>query len=403
MVFGVFRASRNNPHEESSGGILDIQLKCFLYGAILPNENIRSSPWKLRMFNLYSVCSLLMYVPSVSAQCYALYLESENITELTDTFFTIIAALLHCSISSYLLTQRKALEHLVLKTNEAFAEFTSKLPLETKHTLIMSDAKKKIRQYTLIFIISIVITGFLWLAIPNIFWHIHNAKEKDGEDKIHWEHLSYRMWLPPGALEHPTYHFIYTYQVVLIINLLTDNIGYNSMYYALTIYTAAHFKVLATLLEDIDQYITSSDNTKSSEQNGIRSFLDGGTGFATDMLSKLSGQDETDSNRKKNSQLEEYHSLDPRHITSIPIAEDYLVNCVKYHQALLQYVEDVDAIFGTLLFIFFSLNGVMMCLAVVLSTLGKGSTGSIKFMSGVITVWIPTFLICWFGEHLTDE
>jgi hypothetical protein len=340
MVLGVLRESRNNPQgKKTSDGILDLQTKCFLYGGILPSADMSSSPWKLRIYNIYTTLVFTSYAPSLCAQFYSLF-ETDTITESTDTIFTIIAALLHVSISCYLLTKRKELRYLVLRTEDSFAEHTSKLPLEMKHALIMTEARKKIRLYSWIFIISIIITGSLWIGLPYIFWHVHNAnienKNGEGGNKTHWEHLCYRMWLPPSAMDHPFYHFIWMYQVILIVILLADNAGYNSMYYTVTLYTAAHFKVLATLLEDTDQYIKSSDYTRNSERSENDSLLEDRTGSVKEVVLKHCRQNSRENIRNKFLPLEEYHALNPEPIKSIPLAEDYLVRCVKYHQAILQ-------------------------------------------------------------------
>jgi hypothetical protein len=34
---------------------------------------------------------------------------------------------------------------------------------------------------------------------------------------------------------------------------------------------------------------------------------------------------------------------------------------------------------------------------------GSGETGYFKFLGSMITVWVPIFLICWFGELLTEQ
>jgi hypothetical protein len=34
---------------------------------------------------------------------------------------------------------------------------------------------------------------------------------------------------------------------------------------------------------------------------------------------------------------------------------------------------------------------------------GSGETGSFKFLGAMITVWVPMFLICYFGELLTEQ
>jgi hypothetical protein len=34
---------------------------------------------------------------------------------------------------------------------------------------------------------------------------------------------------------------------------------------------------------------------------------------------------------------------------------------------------------------------------------GSGETGSLKFFGAMITVWVPMFLICWFGDLLREQ
>jgi hypothetical protein len=352
MVFGIFQSSKNNPYEKSTAhSILNLQLKCFLYGGIRPSESIRSSPWKLRVFNIFSALTVIMYIPSLFAQCYALYLEFGNVTEMTGVAFAVVAAFLHFFISSYLLLNRKPLEHLIVRTEEFFTEFRSKLPLGREHTLIMTDATKKIRIYSWIFIITNVTTCFLWIFIPFVFWNTHNQnkqknmEKEDGEidDEVHWEHLCYRMWVPATAFDYPFYYLVWIYQALLTSVLLLDNTGYNSMYYAITIYAAAHFKILVTLLQNIDQYITSPDCTESLERSSTWSdvinvdLLENEKYNVTETVLKNCSQSGRENKANETSELEAYLSLDHKGITaSIQRAEDYLVNCIKYHQAILR-------------------------------------------------------------------
>jgi hypothetical protein len=151
------------------------------------------------------------------------------------------------------------------------------------------------------------------------------------------------MGIPRSGFDYPLYQYVWAYQAILVTILLVVNTAYNSTYYALTIYTASHFKVLASLLQDVDKYITPSDCKNDSEQSSTWSdvtndnILEHGTHFAKKMALKQSGEIERENNKNTISQQDEYRSLDPEDITaSVPQAEDYLVNCVKYHQALLR-------------------------------------------------------------------
>jgi hypothetical protein len=162
------------------------------------------------------------------------------------------------------------------------------------------------------------------------------------DDKIHWEYVCYKMWLPREVYQEPYYYFVWVYQSLLIGILLVDNTAYNSTYYALMIFTASHFKVVASLIEDIDQYITSPYSANNPEQRSIRSDMENeaslqdGKSFVKEIVLKNSGFSDRGNNDEA-LQLDEYRSLNSEGITARnQKAEDYLVNCIKYHQALLR-------------------------------------------------------------------
>ena len=351
MVSGVFRASKSNPQEESTPKkILELQMKCFLFGGIRPSENITSSPWKLFAFNIYTALTVIIYIPSLAGQAAALYLLSEDVAEMTAIAFPTIAGYLHFLISSYLLLNRKSTQQVISRTEESFAAYRRNLPLGKEHNLIIDEAKKKIRLYSWVFIITNLVTWFLWMSLPLVFrlnHYINNENDlalnqTESVDKIHWEYVCYKMWLPRAVYQEPYYYLVWAYQALLIGILLIDNTGYNSLYYALTIYTAAHFKVVATLIEDIDKYIMSPYSTNNPEQTSVWSdmkkenVLQDGKSFVKEIVLHNSDLGGTENNKDETSQLDEYRALSPQDIkTDTPNAEDYLINCIKYHQALL--------------------------------------------------------------------
>jgi hypothetical protein len=352
MVFGLLRASKSNPKDDSTPKeIMHLQMKCFVIGGIRASENIRSSSRKLLAFNIYTALTVIIYIPSLAGQAAALYLLSEDVAEMTANAFPTIAGYLHFLISSYLLLNRKPLEKVLIRTEESFEECRRKLPLTREHNLIIDDATKKIRLFSWVFIISNIVTWVLWMSLPLVF-RLSAYLSKDEslalnvteiDDKIHWEYVCYKMWLPRAVYQEPYYYLVWVYQAVLIGILLVDNTGYNSTYYALTIFTAAHFKVVASLIRDIDQYITSPYSTNNPEQRSTWSevenetLLQNGKSFVKEIVLKNSGFSDRENNKDETSQLDKYRSLNSEGVTAnIQKAEDYLVNCIKYHQALLR-------------------------------------------------------------------
>ena len=159
------------------------------------------------------------------------------------------------------------------------------------------------------------------------------------DDKFHGKYVCYKMWLPRAFYQKPYYYLVWAYQAFLIGILLVDNTGYNSTYCALTIFTAAHFKVLPSLIQDIDEYITSPYSTNNPEKRSILSdmenetLLQDGKNFVKEIVLKNSGFSDRENNKDETSQLDEYRSLNSEGtIAYNQKAEDYLVNCIKYHQ-----------------------------------------------------------------------
>jgi hypothetical protein len=351
MVCGLLRASKSNPKDDSTPKkILDLQMKCFAFGGIRASENIRSSSHKLLAFKVYTALTVIMYIPSLAGQAAAFYLLSEDVAEMTAIAFPVIAGYLHFFISSYLLLNRKQLEQILIRTEESFEECRRKLPLTKEHNLIIDGATKKIRLYSWIFVTTNISTWVLWMSVPLVFrLSAYVNKESlalndtEIDDKIHWEYVCYKMWLPRAVYQEPYYYLVWAYQAFLIGILLVDNTAYNSTYYALTIFTAAHFKVLASLIQDIDQYITSPYSTNNLEQHSIWSevenetLLQNGKNFVKETVLKNSCVSDRENNKDETSQLVEFRSLNSEGVTAnTQKAEDYLVNCIKYHQALLR-------------------------------------------------------------------
>jgi hypothetical protein len=165
MVSGILRALKSNPKDDSTPKkILDLQMKCFVVGGIRSSEGIRSSSRKLLAYNIYTALTVIIYIPSLAGQAAALYLLSEDVAEMTAIAFPTIAGYLQFLISSYLLLNRKPLEQVLNRTEETFEECRSKLPLTSKHNLIIDDATKKIRLYSWIFIITNIVTWVLWMV-----------------------------------------------------------------------------------------------------------------------------------------------------------------------------------------------------------------------------------------------
>jgi hypothetical protein len=130
--------------------------------------------------------------------------------------------------------------------------------------------------------------------------------------------------------------------------------GYNLLFFAVTTFTAAHFKILAMILRDSSKPILLPDVTQDKELGSTDSESDNesllkerayvwkiGKEFRKPVSQKcdteqeitqcLHANDEHQWKRMANFQEDEAERIQQTNETA-----DYLVHCIKYHQALLE-------------------------------------------------------------------
>ncbi|XP_069700791.1 putative odorant receptor 85d [Periplaneta americana] len=82
--------------------------------------------------------------------------------------------------------------------------------------------------------------------------------------------------------------------------------------------------------------------------------------------------------------------------------EEYLVACVKYHQAILQISESIQEILSPVMLASFLTNEVMICVAAFQMTIDE-SNGQVKLFASLLKDAIYLLMICWCGEQLTEQ
>jgi len=130
--------------------------------------------------------------------------------------------------------------------------------------------------------------------------------------------------------------------------------GYNLLFFAVTTFTAAHFKILAMFLRDSSKPILLPDITQDKErgstdcesdnesllkertyiwESGEEFRMSVGLKYDTEqeVVLRFQANDELLWERKTNFQGDEAGSIQQTNETT-----DYLVHCIKYHQALLE-------------------------------------------------------------------
>jgi hypothetical protein len=202
----------------------------------------------------------------------------------------------------------------------------------------------------------------MWVVFPFVLWCTEMNHEEEYiestnniyDQEMHWKYFCFKMWLPPNATHTPVYQILWAYQAFPIYSLVMIFTGYNLFFFAVTTFTAAHFKILVMILRDSSKPILLPDIRQDKELGSTDSEADNetllkertyiwksGKEFRKSVILKcdteqevvlrLHASDEILWKRKANYQEDERERIQQTNETA-----DYLVHCIKYHQALLE-------------------------------------------------------------------
>jgi hypothetical protein len=328
----------------------------------LPPESICSRRWKITAYNIYAAVCLLWFVPAMIAQIFALHQHWGSVGNITDITFELAAAISNSSIGLYLVLSRKKLQIIIAKMQSTFHSYTKHLRLGRKHGLVLSEASRRNAIISGIVIVTNCSAILIWVIYPFILWCTEaidverdsgNTNNNSGQE-MHWKYFCFKMWLPPDATRSPVYQILWIYQAFPIFNLVLIFTGYNLLFFSVTTFTASHFKILAMILKDSDKILLLSDSTQYTRQNTRNSKS------ATENLLKETMHEYQSREDCKRDVILQYHREDTVNmylhangevqlrrnarddetgsIRSRSDPADYLILCIKYHQALLEYV-----------------------------------------------------------------
>jgi hypothetical protein len=150
------------------------------------------------------------------------------------------------------------------------------------------------------------------------------------------------MWLPQNATQTPIYQFIYIYQALENSFLILQHATHITITLSLMLHLTSQFKVLIACLESVDDVapclkaVRTSDDEISGSKPKERS-QSGNEENLTKINKNIghSGRYEV-LHRDERDGWVENDSLEMLYIQNDEEMYCFLVNCVKYHQLLLQ-------------------------------------------------------------------
>jgi hypothetical protein len=292
MTTGTMTSGGTGDKLSRSLNLMDVSLQLLSITGIIPNRQICSSLWKYRTYRLCQLFSYMLYVTVLVLQVLGLYeywedmvITTDNIAVTTTLIVGYIPAVLAMRNSSRICNLINYLEeHSILASK--------RIRSSRKHMKVIQEAKRLASYVTWFAIISLLVTIFFWTVYPLVLLMVNSddAVTKGAEDlKTRFQYLVYVMWIPPDKFLPYAYMYwvFYLLQAITFSSALIYLIGLLPLYLGLMIYATAHFKIVSTAVNEIDELDTSL--SYQQERKGVGYFTEIKVRFVGKNTSLLSG------------------------------------------------------------------------------------------------------------------
>jgi len=338
---------------DQKNNFFGVQLQLLSLTGILPRSGIFTSPWKVIVYNTFSIISVIWCFPPLLALLYSIYENWGDISVVTGMVFQL-SFLVNCiGVYVYLILNRNSLQTIIAKSEEAFGRRIKHLELDRigLYDTVMAQACRQNTILTRTVFTLNAIAYIFWTIFPFILWsiqtendlrNIENSEINRSYGDGQWKFFCFRMWLPQNATQTPMYQFIYIYQALENSFLISIFVTRITLTLSLMLYLTFQFKVLTVSLERLDDVqpylknvgisdgeISGTKRTEHSQSGNEENLKKINKNIEHSGRYEVLRRDESDGWVKTG-------DLEMLHIQNDEETYCFLVNCLKYHQFILQ-------------------------------------------------------------------
>lgn len=321
-IFNTSMANReggqNKQQELINNYSLKFHLRALYMCGLLPPESISSSPWKSRLYDVYTCLTLIWFVPTVTAMCIELLNYLDSLEKAIPVIYQVSAFVLSAILAMYFVYKRKVMMKLFYTLETIFKPYMERLSSSTKQLRTMEGSLYVGKMITNVFMVVGWLTVVTWAIIPCANGYIEFVLQinQDDIEENRGKYFGIAMWLPLKVNRSPMYEIT---QVLHGFSIFTCAMCISGSYIsmlALMYHTASHFSMLVDLIEELDVILPESNQ---SGPQCVRQRREG-----EDVGQKLRCQDAG----KEGSQC--------LIVDRDTLLYQHLVLCTRYHQQLIE-------------------------------------------------------------------
>jgi hypothetical protein len=244
----------NKQQELINNYSLKFHLRALYICGLLPPENISSSPWKSKLYDVYTCLTLIWIFPTITAMCIELCNYLDSLEKAIPVIYQVSAFVLSAILAMYFVYKRKFMVELFYKLETDFRPYVRRLSSSTKQLRTMEDSLYIGKIISNVFMGVGWMTVFTWVIVPFTKGYIEYLLQVDQDDveENRGKYFGVAMWLPPEVNKSPIYEitqFLHGFSVFTCAMCISG--CYMSML-ALMYHTASHFSMLVDLIEELN-------------------------------------------------------------------------------------------------------------------------------------------------------
>jgi hypothetical protein len=323
--------------EEFSGSGLRIMRINFIIlnivGLIPPD---RAGPFMRFIYKVFIAVVMFMEVLILLGQLIAVVMHWGNLQLIANTMGPMNGFTLSFVSCTYFLRNKTKILMLIDLLREKFVSKT-----KSKYIKIIKNAERQIIIY---FYISSPVVGcccFFWAIAPLINRNASSNTEANNvtETEQNFEKMSFVMWTPFDIEQSPQFEILTALQVSLMYIGVVVLYAIHVMFLSLLSHSAAQFKVLVAMLNDMHENIGGNELPTTENIFPPNSAKDGRKVINNVTVKRNVADGDTVALNEKNEEsrnsilhlmLIKHDNLDEKEF------QQYLVNCIKYHEAVIK-------------------------------------------------------------------
>jgi len=274
MTTGMYSPTLNFKDEENPRRLklLDLQLKAFNFAGILPPASALSSRWKSTLYDIFVKVSLLGLLPAIAFQIVALYQRLDDIVQVTAILFQISCYISTGTIFFYYVWKRNELVKLFDTLEAGFISHMDKVGSPKRRKVILEDAAKKSALITWPLLGVGVSALIAWAFVPFITGYVEYFTDAEPRNFTNdrERYFGIKMWLPENVNQSPTYEIMQVFHFITAYTAASTITGCYMLMFAFAFHTTTLFKILCAAFEDVDEFEQKIRNSEYVTVNGRR-------------------------------------------------------------------------------------------------------------------------------------